>query len=248
MTENEKKINKRYYLRLTIVFLVFCALIAVSALYINDYYSASDVAFEAIQDTDITIEEKSNEVIFFKPDNPTAGFIFYPGGKVEYQAYAPLMLELAKNDILCILIHMPGNLAVTNINAADQYRNSFPEITDWYIGGHSLGGSMASTLVSVHPNSYKGLALLGAYSASNISDLNIKVVSIYGENDGVMKRDKYEKYKSNLPVGFVEEIIPGGNHAYFGCYGEQNGDGVATIKNEQQIEITAFEILAMIRR
>ena len=36
------------------------------------------------------------------------------------------------------------NLAVLDMNAADSIPERFSEVTDWYIGGHSLGGAMAA--------------------------------------------------------------------------------------------------------
>jgi hypothetical protein len=65
--------------------------------------------------------------------------IFYPGGKVQYEVYAPLMEKLAENGILCVLVHMPGNLAVLDINAADGIREMYLEIKTWYIGGTFSG-------------------------------------------------------------------------------------------------------------
>ena len=41
-------------------------------------------------------------------------------------------------------------------------------------------------------------------------------------------------------------IIEGGNHAYFGSYGEQDGDGKANISNAEQIEFAANEIEKML--
>jgi hypothetical protein len=57
-----------------------------------------------------------------------------------------------------------------------------------------------------------------------------------------MDREKYEKNRSNLPDDMREVVIEGGNHAYFGMYGEQKGDGRASISRERQIEITADAI------
>ena len=79
------------------------------------------------------------------------GFIFYPGGKVEYTAYAPLM---------CVLLKMPLNLAVLDVNAADSVFDMFPEISSWYIGGHSLGGSMAASYALENTDKLEGLVLL----------------------------------------------------------------------------------------
>ena len=54
--------------------------------------------------------------------------------------------------------------------------------------------------------------------------------------------DSYEKYRENLPADFTEVVIPGGCHAYFGCYGAQKGDGTPEITNEEQIRRTAEAI------
>ena len=92
-----------------------------------------------------------------------------------------------------------------------------------------------------------GVILLASYSTAALQNSGLEVVSIYGSNDGVLNLEKYDKYRENLPEDFKEEVIEGGNHAYFGKYGFQEGDGEATIANENQIEATidivATEIL-----
>ena len=55
--------------------------------------------------------------------------------------------------------------------------------------------------------------------------------------------DKYKESISNLPLGFVEYILEGGNHAYFGDYGEQSGDGKANITPDEQIKETTKYII-----
>ncbi len=102
-----------------------------------------------------------------------------------------------------------------------------------YIGGHSLGGAMAADYVSSHDNEYKGLVLLAAYSTKEI---HTKVLSIYGDNDQVLNKENYIKYKNNISDN--EYLIRGGNHSYFGMYGIQKGDGTASISNERQLNIT----------
>ena len=88
--------------------------------------------------------------------------------------------------------------------------------------------------------------LLGSYSTYDVS--GSRVLSVYGSHDGVMQGEKYEKYKSNLPPDLSEVIIEGGNHAYFGCYGEQKGDGRAEITNARQITLTAEIISEFIKK
>jgi hypothetical protein len=165
--------------------------------------------------------------------------VFYPGGKVEYTAYEPLMMNLASNGVLCILIEMPFNLAVLDVNAANGICELYPDIEKWYIGGHSLGGSMAASYISKHTEDFVGIVLLGSYSTADLSDGSVRALSIFGSEDNVMNREKYDKYKINLPPDLNEIEIDGGCHAYFGMYGKQDGDGVPTLRAEEQIEITA---------
>ena len=137
---------------------------------------------------------------------------------------------------------MPFNLAVFDINAAKGITEKLPDIEKWYIGGHSLGGSMAAAYFSKNTDEFEGLILLAAYSTADFSGTDEKVISIYGSEDGVLNREKYDEYESNLPDGYTEYIIDGGCHAGFGMYGAQKGDGKPLLASEEQIRITAEEI------
>ncbi len=207
--------------------------------YINDFYVALDTAVAASESNDkITVTQYNDAYIFAPTDEASivGGFIFYPGGKVEDRAYAPLMQEMAENGYVCVLPHLNLNLAFLEINAANHgYKELYPSITHWYIGGHSLGGVGASTYLAKHVDDFDGLVLLASYTTKDLSDTNLKVVSIYGTEDLVLRKDQYEKAKEHLPSNAVEYIIDGGNHAYFGTYGAQKGDGEALISNEEQI-------------
>lgn len=207
--------------------------------YIHDYYHATAEAQAVLEQSEVTVEQINSRTIAFVPEQPKAALIFYPGGKVEYTAYAPLMQELSKQGFLCLLEKMPLNLAVLDITAADGLREKFPEIEKWYIGGHSLGGAMAAIYASRHADELDGLVLLGGYSTTDLRRTKLKALCIYGSNDRVMNREKYQNYKSNLPTQYVETVISGGNHAYFGSYGEQKGDGTASITNDEQMTVTA---------
>ena len=240
-TKKQIKNKKKRTLRnLITIFVVFALLFGACAFYVNDYYRADLGAISAFSSSEkIQKEILDDETIIFKPENVNAGFIFYPGGKVEYTAYIPLMEELAKNDIMCVLLKMPFNLAVLDVDGAEGIQEMYPEIENWYIGGHSLGGSMAASYLSGNISEYEGLILLGSYSTADLSKENIKILSVFGSEDKVMNKEKYDENKINLPENFSEEIIDGGCHAYFGMYGVQEGDGKPTITNEEQVQKTA---------
>ena len=198
--------------------------------YVSDYYRADEIAVAAaVCQIDRIQTEQDGNVLWFVPENPTVGLIFYPGGKVEYTAYAPLLRSCAENGILCALVQMPGNLAVLDANAADGLQQEHPEITTWYIAGHSLGGAMAASHAAAHAKDFDGLILLAAYSTKNLTGTPLRVLSVYGSEDGVMNRESYEKNWSNLPADTTEVVLDGGCHAQFGSYGPQDGDGIPTI-------------------
>ena len=163
---------------------------------------------------------------------------------MEHTAYAPLLRACAEQGLLCALVRMPGNLAVLDANAADGLQEKYPEITTWYIAGHSLGGAMAANYVAAHSDEYSGLILLAAYSTKDLNQTPLRVLSIYGSEDGVMNRESYQKNWANLPTDTAEVILEGGCHAQFGSYGSQDGNGTPTISGEEQIRQTVEAIVA----
>lgn len=177
-------------------------------IYIGDYYHADEYAIKCMNegsDNIIITEKKGNYV--FMPDNIVAGVIFYPGGKVEAKSYAPLMRKLADNDIMSILVTMPANLAVFGINKADGLVSEYPNVSKWYMAGHSLGGSMAASYLAKNADEYEGIILLAAYSTESLKDKDLGVLSIYGDCDKVLNMDSYEKNIKNLPEGYEELVI-----------------------------------------
>jgi hypothetical protein len=183
----------------------------------------------------------------FKPAQPTdTGFIFYPGGLVDPAAYTPLMKQVSEHGIMTVIVPMPLDLAVFGASRANDVIAAYPDIEHWIIGGHSLGGSMAAGFVKDDPTAVEGLVLLASYPAdsADLSGLPIEVVSVYGTEDGVAG-DKPAASMSRLPPDTELVVIDGGNHAQFGDYGVQRGDGVASISREEQQRLTAAAIAGL---
>ena len=194
-------------------------------------------AMEAMQ-SDSQVIVTSDPWIVFQPAEliPTTGLIIYPGGRVDPRAYAPLAYALAAQGFLVVIVPMPLNLAVFGTNSAGSVIQSYPDIQQWVIGGHSLGGSMAALYADKHRDQIDGLVLSASYPASsnNLADSNIKVASIYGTQDGLATKDKIDASRELLPADTTWVPIEGGNHAQFGWYGDQSGDNPATINRQDQ--------------
>lgn len=223
-----------------IVIIIFSVIILIGGFFIYtlDYYSADDFALQTLVSEEYNMESRKNITILWGNEgkNSDTAFIFYPGGKVQATAYAPLLAKLSQNGIISILVDMPFNLAVFNINAADHIYNEIPNIKNWYIGGHSLGGAMASSYIDKKDDKIKGLILLGAYPVHNV---DMDTLAIFGTQDMILDKTKLNGTKNKLE-------IDGGNHAYFGDYGEQKGDGAAIITRNEQQEQTVEAIVKFV--
>ena len=195
-------------------------------------------ALQAIQSRDgVTVIAEQNWLLFTPESaSPQVGFIFYPGGRVDYRSYAPVLREIAAQGYLVALVRMPLNLAVMAPGRAAEVITAHPEITRWAAGGHSLGGAMAANYAYTHPGALQGLALWAAYPAgsNDLSQADLLVLSLYGTQDGVLRWENLEASRSLLPDDTLWVAIEGGNHAGFGSYGAQPGDGAPGISPQQQ--------------
>jgi hypothetical protein len=192
----------------------------------------------AALESDELVQVEQGEWFTFRPvgSTPDTGIIIYPGGRVDPRSYAPIARLLAEEGYLTIIVPMPLNLAVFNPGAATDVIAANPEIITWAVGGHSLGGAMAANFAHKNPGVIGGLFLWAAYPAESddLSDQDVKVVSIYGTLDGLMTSAEVEASRALLPADTRWAPIEGGNHAQFGWYGDQPGDNPATISREEQ--------------
>ena len=173
----------------------------------------------------------------WQPASPTGtGLIFYQGGKVQEEAYGPLLLPLMDEGVDIFMPHMPFNLAVFDADAAAEIIEAHPEISTWWLGGHSLGGAMAADFVYGNPALVDALILLAAYPQESkpLNDYSGEVLAFYGTRDGLVSVKEISKWEALLPLHARVVMVEGGNHAQFGSYGDQKDDLKALISSENQ--------------
>lgn len=214
-----------------VISLASILVIALIYLRTNTYEAVyEDLSFLEMSQTDGNIR------IFEPLAEPLANIIFYPGGLVQRDSYAYLAYLLANEGFRVFLVGMPLHLAILNSDAANDIKQAYPSDLKWYIGGHSLGGASASIFVSDHATDFDGLFFLGAYPANSadLSNKDISVLSITASNDLILDQENFQKTKTLLPDDTIYASINGGNHSYFGFYGDQKNDGIATISRIEQ--------------
>ncbi len=213
--------------------------------YVNDYYHSDESVNKYLRGNGQVAVSEIADGLYVDGPGEEAAVIFYPGAKVEYTAYLTLFYGLAEQGADCFLIKMPCNLAILGQSKAEDIMEAY-EYRHWYLAGHSLGGAMAASYAANHAESLDGLILLAAYPTKDLTGDLLSILSIYGSEDGVLNMEKLEEGRLLMPAGYAELCIEGGNHAGFGNYGKQKGDGEAKISSEEQQKQTLEAITQMI--
>lgn len=247
----DNKNIKSKILKILVVIVAFFLLgLMAFSIWASNSYLPSDEAVAAFSgDSTVDIDVKGKFIVMTpKNTNPKKGFIFYQGAKVEPISYVPMCKKIAEEGYLVVIPQMPFNFAILSSNKTKEITDYYSEIESWVIGGHSLGGVVASKHALENPK-IKGVAFYASYpQGDELKNSNLNVISIYGSDDGVLKFDNLEKSKENLPSSaeFIE--IEGGNHAQFGDYGVQKGDNEASINKEAQQEEAVFYTLKLLEK
>jgi len=172
-------------------------------------------------------ENEKGEVV-----RPTTGLVFVPGARVDPRAYGRVLRPLAQAGYLVAVLKEPLGLALLDPGHARRVITVHPDIDQWVVGGHSLGGVAAASFADAHPQvegaPVAGLVLYAAYPAGRINRADLEVTSISGDVDGLTTPADIDRARDELPPDTRYVIVPGAVHSFFGDYGEQSGDGTPT--------------------
>ena len=227
---NKRRLLSRCAAVLAAVLLVVFAAFGV---YVSIYYGADETVKEYLaSETGTVMLSETNYGWFLDGPSDENAMVFYPGGKVDEKAYIPLLYRFAEEGMDVCLVKMPFHLAVFGIDKADEVMPQY-DYENWYIGGHSLGGAMGAAYAAGHADELRGVVLFAAYATKKLDD-SLKEIVIYGSEDGVLRLSKLREGRQFAPKRYFEHVIEGGNHALFGNYGEQEGDGTGLISAQEQ--------------
>jgi pimeloyl-ACP methyl ester carboxylesterase len=169
---------------------------------------------------------------------PRRGVIFYPGARVSPEAYIATWAPIVQaTDTLVVIPSMPLNLAVFGRSRAEALIEDRPEIDEWWVGGHSLGGAMAASWLGGQPDGQvDGLVLWASFSTRGAAleeRDDLRVLSVSGSRDGRSTPQETTERHELLPDDAVTIEVEGMNHAQFGRYGDQSGDLTPTITDAE---------------
>jgi len=230
-----------------IVAAILVGVMAIAAAFYFRPYQPRGEAGLVVSDAQVEVD-RSRPGLVFRPLALTAkaGLAFYPGARVPPEAYAYLGKALARAGYLTVILALPLNFAIFSPSMAQRAIDAYPDVKVWAVGGHSLGGAMAASFCGRKPDKVSGLLLLAAYpgGGTDLSASGLRVLSISASNDGLATPAKLQAARHLMPASarFVE--LAGGNHAQFGDYGIQSGDGTATLSPQLEHGAVVEESLA----
>jgi len=204
----------------------------------SPYQADREATLKVFRDGNIVVEAVDEGILMtFVADSvdlpeESVGLVFVPGARVDPYAYLYQLSGIVEQHGVTVLITEPTlNLAFFDTRELDEFSVAAPGVDRWFLGGHSLGGVRACLMA---PDSdAEGLVLLGSYCANDLSGGELPVLSLAAENDGLTSLETITDAADLLPRDARFEVIQGANHAAFGDYGAQSGDGQREITSPQ---------------
>ena len=251
---SKEKHTKRKTVR-RIILIVLAAVLVLSAVIVGMCLFNERPAIQTVAtyqstygNTIISVADDGGVEIFPQSVDADTGLIFYVGAQITPDGYIPLLARIAEQGYACFVPNLSFNMAALEPKAADSIIAVHPAIKSWILAGHSMGGLTASGYADDHQDTVDGLILIAAYANRDMSDADLPVLAVFGDTDGVMNKDLYDKRLAWNPTDFEEHIILGANHAQYGDYGKQPRDNDAKISAEEQQSQTAEIILDWLNR
>jgi predicted esterase len=243
---NFRKIIRIIWITLGVLFL----------LWMGNSFRAQGFERAILESDQMVAVEETKQLIHFQPNNnqQLTSFIFFPGGLVAPEAYAPMSRTLSEQGFNVFILKLPFGSAPLASQQAKVMEQALEimevneSIQHWAVGGHSRGAAIAARFAHLYGEYFDSLILIGTShpkeEAFDLSSTTLAVTKIYATNDGLASVEEVKAGSQFLPDDTKWVLIEGGNHSQFGYYGSQLGDNAATISRERQQELTVNAVLS----
>lgn len=179
---------------------------------------------EAAADPRVTLTE-TDEALLLAPTGGVAdtAVVFYPAARVRPESYVPAWAEIvADTGVAVFLPSMRLNIAYFSPDRAERVLTANPDVSDWWVGGHGLGGSMAAGhLGDSEPGRYVGFvgwAAAPAEGAGLAGRDDLVGLVVAGGADVRAPAEELAEAQAFLPPAHTFTVIDGMTHAQFGVY------------------------------
>ena len=250
-----KKPEKRAHGKLILIGIVVVLLLLLSAfkIYVDNNYKPLHTMDDYQAMTSYEIEISDNALAVQNPQaiakKNAIGFIIYGDERVQRECYLPFMIALAEHGYCAYLPTTFGNLPILNQEGAEYVIRTYRSVHTWYIIAHGKACPVAARYAKSYASKINGLIYLGGASYhTDLSDLDLPLLSIAGSNDSLLDKTRAEKAKKNNPAGSEYISIPDGNHSGILDTILLRGDTPSSLSNEEQIDQTVSAISTFLKQ
>jgi pimeloyl-ACP methyl ester carboxylesterase len=181
------------------------------------------------------VEEDDGSFVFTPIAANGHGLVIMHGALIKPQSYAQTAAYFAQLGYTVFDPSGPGRLSVNAVDSAAARLDSFG-VQDWFFIGHSMGGYSSLELISRHQPNVRAVALWAAGVPADFSGLNLPMLYIWGDNDGLQPLERFAEGQANLPESVHYVTLPGANHKNFAMNSHQYFDNDEILDPQQQID------------
>ena len=142
---------------------------SISTLWLANSYRTCGLAKDVLHSSPTVSVVDGETLLQFVPtsSNSKSGLIFICGSGVSAHAYAPMLRPIAEAGYAVFVVKLPFRFAPLEsqkqsaVDRAISVIGAHPEIVQWVISGHSLGGALACRAAQSDPKAFSAMVLVG---------------------------------------------------------------------------------------
>jgi pimeloyl-ACP methyl ester carboxylesterase len=220
--------------------LLFLGMLLFGTLIMLAWYQIDGIPIEESENylagTGYTSSEEDDGSMAFLPDRSNGyGVLIMHGALIKPQSYAKSAAFFAQSGYTVYLPSGPARMSIAVTDRAAERLKDF-DVDGWFFVGHSMGGMASLEMISGHAIPAKGVALWATAMPKDYSDMDVPVLFIWGDSDGLLPAERFANAQSNLPDNTEYITLAGANHKNFALYSHQFFDNEAQMDWMEQID------------
>jgi pimeloyl-ACP methyl ester carboxylesterase len=220
--------------------LLFLGLVAICIVIMMMWYRIDGLPTEAsasyMSGQGYTTATETDGSLIFEPLKPNGyGIVIMHGALILPQSYSQSAAYFAQRGYTVYLPKGPGRLSITAVDSTATRMQEWG-LAGWFFIGHSMGGMTSLETISRHNIDALGVALWATAMPSDYSHVDVPMLFIWGDTDGLLPAHRFRDSQKNLPANVEYLTLAGANHKNFARYSHQFFDNDATLEWNTQIE------------